>query len=95
MIKLKNRFIYKYGVISSSQMRILLLEDDIKLGPWLKINLTKMGNVTDLFSDGVQAELAIKKINYEILIIDRMIPGIDGLSLVKKIRNKPAKDKYN
>ena len=68
-------------------MRILLLEDDAKLGPWLKSNLTKMGNVTDLFSDGIQAELAIKKINYEILIIDRMIPGIDGLSLVKKIRN--------
>ena len=68
-------------------MRILLLEDDAKLGPWLKRNLTKMGNVTDLFSDGIQAELAIKKINYEILIIDRMIPGIDGLSLVKKIRN--------
>ena len=35
----------------------------------------------------MQAELAIKKINYDILIIDRMIPGIDGLSLVKKIRN--------
>ena len=68
-------------------MRILLLEDDAKLGPWLKSNLIKMGNVTDLFSDGIQAELAIKKINYEILIIDRMIPGIDGLSLVKKIRN--------
>ena len=69
-------------------MRILLLEDDVKLGPWLKSNLKKMGNVTDLFSDGVQAEMAIKKINYEILIIDRMIPGIDGLSLVKKIRNE-------
>ena len=68
-------------------MRILLLEDDAKLGPWLKSNLSKMGNVTDLFSDGIQAELAIQKINYEILIIDRMIPGIDGLSLVKKIRN--------
>ena len=69
-------------------MRILLLEDDVKLGPWLKSNLTKMGNITDLFSDGVQAELAIKKINYEILIIDRMTPGIDGLSLVKKIRSE-------
>tara|TARA_B100000035_G_C20944066_1_gene528871 strand:+ start:270 stop:959 length:690 start_codon:yes stop_codon:yes gene_type:complete len=69
-------------------MRILLLEDDVKLGPWLKSNLKKMGNVTDLFSDGVQAEMAIKKINYEILIIDRMTPGIDGLSLVKKIRNE-------
>ena len=60
----------------------------MKLGPWLKSNLKKMGNVTDLFSDGVQAEMAIKKINYEILIIDRMTPGIDGLSLVKKIRNE-------
>ena len=69
-------------------MRILLLEDDARLGPWLKKNLTDDGNITDLFSDGIRAELAIKKINYEILIIDRMTPGIDGLSLVKKIRSK-------
>jgi two-component system OmpR family response regulator len=69
-------------------MRVLLLEDDHKLGPWLKNNLSKLGNVIDLFSDGIQAELAIKKIDYEILIIDRMIPGIDGLSLIKKIRNE-------
>jgi len=69
-------------------MRILLLEDDARLGPWLKKNLTDDGNITDLFSDGIRAELAIKKINYEILIIDRMTPGIDGLSLVKKIRSE-------
>ncbi|MDA9601336.1 response regulator transcription factor [Alphaproteobacteria bacterium] len=69
-------------------MRILLLEDDARLGPWLKKNLTDDGNITDLFSDGVRAELAIKKLNYEILIIDRMTPGIDGLSLVKKIRSE-------
>ena len=50
-----------------------------------------MGNITDLFSDGVQAELAIKKINYEILIIDRMTPGIDGSYLVKKIRSEGNK----
>ena len=69
-------------------MRILLLEDDARLGPWLKKNLTDDGNITDLFSDGIRAELAIKKIKYEILIIDRMTPGIDGLSLVKKIRSE-------
>ena len=50
-----------------------------------------MGNIIDLFSDGVQAELAIKKINYEILIIDRMTPGIDGSYLVKKIRSEGNK----
>ena len=69
-------------------MRILLLEDDARLGPWLKKNLTDDGNITDLFSDGIRAELAIKKLNYEILIIDRMTPGINGLSLVKKIRSE-------
>ena len=54
----------------------------------MKKNLTDDGNITDLFSDGIIAELAIKKINYEILIIYRMTPGIDGLSLVKKIRSE-------
>ena len=75
-------------------MKILLLEDDKSLGPWLKKNLTEMGNSVDLFINGDKALIASLKINYEIMIIDRMVPGLDGLTIIKKIRdngiNTPA-----
>ena len=69
-------------------MKILLLEDDRSLGPWLKKNLNEMGNSVDLFIDGNKALIAGLKINYEIIIIDRMVPGLDGLTMVKKIRDQ-------
>ena len=69
-------------------MKILLLEDDKSLGPWLKKNLTKIGNSVDLFVNGDKALIASLKINYEIMIIDRMVPGLDGLTIIKKIRDK-------
>ena len=69
-------------------MKILLLEDDRSLGPWLKKNLNEMGNSVDLFIDGNKALIAGLKINYEIIIIDRMVPGLDGLTVIKKIRDQ-------
>jgi|TARA_B110001450_G_scaffold29453_1_gene25735 two-component system OmpR family response regulator len=69
-------------------MKILLLEDDRSLGPWLKKNLNEMGNSVDLFIDGNKALIAGLKINYEIMIIDRMVPGLDGLTVIKKIRDQ-------
>ena len=69
-------------------MKILLFEDDRSLGPWLKKNLNEMGNSVDLFIDGDKALIAGLKINYEIMIIDRMVPGLDGLTMVKKIRDQ-------
>ena len=69
-------------------MKILLLEDDRSLGPWLKKNLNEMGNSVDLFIDGDKALIAGLTINYEIMIIDRMVPGLDGLTMVKKIRDQ-------
>ena len=69
-------------------MKILLLEDDGTLGPWLKKNLTKIGNSVDLFIDGDKALIAGLKITYEVMIIDRMVPGLDGLTMVKNFREK-------
>ena len=69
-------------------MKILLLEDDGSLGPWLKENLTKIGNSVDLFTDGDKALIAGLKIQYDIMVIDRMVPGLDGLQMIKNIREK-------
>lgn len=67
-------------------MRLLVLEDDAKLGPWLEKGLKESGHVVDLFTDGKDALVAAMGQAYDVLILDRMVPGLDGLSVLKSLR---------
>jgi DNA-binding response OmpR family regulator len=67
-------------------MRILLLEDDTHLGPWIAGGLREEGHVVDHFSDGKDAVMAALGQPFDLLILDRMVPGLDGLSVLKTLR---------
>ncbi|MEL6644850.1 MAG: response regulator transcription factor [Pseudomonadota bacterium] len=67
-------------------MRLLVLEDDTSLGPWAAKGLREAGHVVDLFADGKDALVAAMGQEYDVLILDRMVPGLDGLSVVKALR---------
>ena len=67
-------------------MRILVLEDDKDLGPWIVGGLREEGHVVDHFVDGKDALIAAMGQDYELLILDRMVPGLDGLSVLKSLR---------
>ena len=67
-------------------MRLLVLEDDATLGPWMEKGLTEAGHVVDLFADGKQALIAAMDHDYDVLVLDRMVPGLDGLSVLKSLR---------
>lgn len=67
-------------------MRILLLEDDKDLGPWITNGLREEGHVIDHFSDGKDALLAAMGQDYDLLILDRMVPSLDGLTVLKSLR---------
>ena len=67
-------------------MRILVLEDDSQLGPWVTSGLKEEGHVVDLFPDGKEALLAAMGQEYDLLILDRMVPGLDGLAVLKSLR---------
>jgi len=67
-------------------MRILLLEDDLQLGPWIQGSLNSAGHVTDLLTDGRHALAAVTTQDYDIVLLDRMVPGLDGLSVLKAMR---------
>lgn len=67
-------------------MRLLLLEDDKKLGPWVEHGLREEGHVVDLFIDGKDAVIAAMGQNYDVLILDRMVQSLDGLSVLKSLR---------
>ncbi|MEM8571630.1 MAG: response regulator transcription factor [Pseudomonadota bacterium] len=67
-------------------MRLLVLEDDATLGPWTEKGLREAGHVVDLFTNGRDALVAAMGQDYDVLVLDRMVPGLDGLSVLKALR---------
>ena len=67
-------------------MCILLLEDDKQLGPWIAGGLREEGHVVDHFEDGKDALMSAMGQDFDLLILDRMVPGLDGLSVLKSLR---------
>lgn len=69
-------------------MRILLIEDDEKLCEGLIFYLNGEGYITDVCHDGIDAISFIEQCSYDLLILDRMLPSLDGLKLLSHIRTK-------
>ena len=67
-------------------MKILLLEDDAATREHVVRSLAQAGHVVDACSEGRDAIFHATGESYGVLIIDRMVPTIDGLSVVKAIR---------
>lgn len=72
-------------------MRILLVEDDEQISQYIQDRLESSGHVTDVLSDGRDALSVGLREPYDVAIIDRMIPGLDGLSLVRGLRGAGSK----
>lgn len=67
-------------------MRILIIEDDLALLDALHTQLTNAGYDVDMCTDGADASFYILKKNADLILLDRMLPGMDGLSILKLIR---------
>jgi len=67
-------------------MRILLLEDDAKLAAFVAKGLKEAGHILQSVSNGHDALFIATKESFDLLIADRMVPGLDGLSAIKAIR---------
>jgi two-component system OmpR family response regulator len=69
-------------------MRVLLVEDDKKIASFISKGLKEAGFATDHAEDGVDGlHLALNE-PYDAAIIDIMLPGLDGLSLIEELRRK-------
>lgn len=68
-------------------MNILLLEDEAELAAWVEKSLTEAGHTVDHFADGKSALIAATTQEYDILVLDRMVPELDGLSVLKTLRS--------
>ena len=68
-------------------MKILVAEDEAKIADFVKKGLETSGFTVDVFSNGNDAFAAAKSTQYDALVLDIMIPGRDGLDIVKSLRS--------
>jgi two-component system OmpR family response regulator len=69
-------------------MRILIIEDDQSAASYLMKGLRESGHVADHAADGEEGlELARQKL-HDVLVVDRMLPGIDGLTIIETLRRE-------
>lgn len=67
-------------------MHILIIEDDAETAEYLARGLQEGGHVTELAADGDTGLQRARTQHYDALIVDRMLPGLDGLSLLSELR---------
>ena len=67
-------------------MKILLVEDDAKMAAYTSNGLTRHGHTVDVAPSGREGLFLAAGETYDLLIVDRMLPGLDGLSLVRALR---------
>ena len=69
-------------------MRILVIEDDREAAGWLIKGLAEAGHVADLATDGEEGLALAREAIHDVLIVDRMLPKLDGLSIIKTVRDE-------
>src|SRR5438128_4462082 len=67
-------------------MRILVVEDDPKLAGLLRRGLTERGNATDVIARGEDALWMARAHTYDAIVLDVMLPGIDGFDTCAELR---------
>lgn len=69
-------------------MRILVVEDDPKIASFVVKGLKQSGFAVDHFSDGDEAHTMASTVTYDAAVVDIMLPGMDGLTLVQRLRRE-------
>lgn len=69
-------------------MRLLLVEDEKRLSETLAQNLNREGFSVDRVGNGAEAELALKSVQYDTVILDLGLPDCDGLVLLSRLRQQ-------
>ncbi|MEN0652550.1 MULTISPECIES: response regulator transcription factor [Hyphobacterium] len=69
-------------------MRILIIEDDREAAGYIRKGLRESGHVVDHAADGEEALEMARASEYDILVVDRMLPKLDGLTVIETLRTE-------
>ena len=67
-------------------MKVLIIEDEVKTGDYLRKGLTENGFVVDLMRNGVDGLHLAATGNYTVIVLDVMLPGMDGWGVLNELR---------
>lgn len=65
---------------------MLLIEDDVVMGEYLLKGLTASGHLVEWIGNGLEGLGSALSGEYDVIVVDRMVPGVDGLTVVKTMR---------
>src|SRR5215210_8136398 len=67
-------------------MRVLVVEDEPKMAALLRRGLERSGLLVDVAVDGAQAIALASSAAYDVLLLDRMLPDLDGAEVCRRLR---------
>lgn len=68
-------------------MRILVVEDDLETASYIAKGLNESGHAVDVSHDGKDGLFMGLEQSYDAIVVDRMLPGLDGLSVIQTLRS--------
>src|SRR5947208_3556358 len=69
-------------------MRLLIIEDDREAAEYLVKAFREVGHVADIAMDGEEGLALALDTKYDVLVVDRMLPKVDGLAMIGALRAK-------
>src|SRR5262245_56267338 len=77
-----------YGMEPYIAMRLLIIENDRVAADYLVKAFREVGHMADLATDGEEGLAQALDGQYDVLVVDRMLPKLDGLSVIGTLRSK-------
>lgn len=69
-------------------MRILVIEDEARLADYLRRGLSESGYVVDVAHDGIDGRHLALEGEYDLVLLDVMLPGVDGFGVLRDLRER-------
>lgn len=69
-------------------MKVLIVEDEVKTADYLRKGLTEQGCTVDLAHDGIDGRHQALEHDYDVIVLDAMLPGMDGFELLRSLRTQ-------
>jgi two-component system OmpR family response regulator len=69
------------------RVRVLVVEDEVRMAALLRRGLAEEGFAVDTVGDGLDAVWQATEITYDVIVLDLMLPGIDGLEVCRRLRD--------
>jgi two-component system copper resistance phosphate regulon response regulator CusR len=72
-------------------MKILVIEDEVKTSRFLRKGLSEAGYVVDVAADGIEGLHLAMEVEFDLIILDVMLPGLDGWQVLARLREASRK----